>query len=191
MERCNARYLPAKSLFMSALFGECFNAFYNVDFDKSQAEEQTGGGDIVFLVPNADISVADLEAGGKWFQSTLNKYLKRKYPNIEARVPVGLSQSVKEVRLWSRYRFHCGSDVQIASVYRSSSRFRPSHFVAAEMDGTETTADLYYGRLMKLVQFRLRPDAEIALPSNFEGGEHKVAVLQWANGIKIGKQKQL
>lgn len=74
VERCNARYVPAKSMLMSALFGECFKSFYNVGFDK--VETQEGMRDDIFLGPFEDISVADLENGGLWFQNRLSQYLR-------------------------------------------------------------------------------------------------------------------
>ena len=81
--------------------------------------------------------------------------------------------------------------MQIASVYSDSNWYRPSHFVAVEMDVTDTTAKVYYGRLMKLIQFRLRADPNLASPPDFREGEYTVAVLQWADRMKVGGQSQI
>ena len=59
-------------------------------------------------------------------------------------------------------RYICGSGTSVAGAFGTlhgtkprKPENRPMHFVAVEMEETESSADVYYGRILRILEFDL------------------------------------
>lgn len=87
----------------------------------------------------------------------LKSYLVRKYEGMTLREAEIIAMDQHDCYFLKRVRF-CGNGygvVQTAETFSRKSCGRPSHFVATEMDFSDTGADVYYGKLIFLLEIDL------------------------------------
>lgn len=191
--RLNARVLAAESLLRNALFGEAFRIFYKEPFFNKNTEYDdlvcNGGYKTLGRSSLHNLSGVDLE--DKRLRKQIQNYLVRKNPGLSASSAKELASSVGECYFWDRFRFVCGCDTQTVRISGTSEHCtslnrRSSHYVACEMDEGQGKADVYYGRVKKIVGFSLDMGPGISSMRK----DYVVVVIEWASGISIGKHGQ-
>ena len=200
VERLNARNLAAEAMLNTSIFGEAVKIFFSCMFHQDdegyEIVESMGGIDM--LGPSRRIRVSGQDQVSVRMKQMMVSYLTRKY---EGMTVVRAKEVVNEFTHWkmySRVRILCGSGVQTASTYWTlngqrtrTPGTRPSHFVAAEMDADEDKADVYYGRILRLMEFDLRRTGGSEVAGEIWERGHKVVVIDWAKRLCKGRQGQV
>lgn len=99
------------------------------------------------------------------------------------------------MRTWSRVKYLCGTECQMASSSKGFSRryenqkARPGCYIAVEMDQTEASADVYYGKILRLLEVNI--DERVHQDSSQYHETYHVALIQWAESLLKGSQGQV
>lgn len=199
-DRLNSKNLVAESLHRNALFLEAYKAFYREPFTESSHTYNAVwlAGGFKLLGKPRDEGVDSRSSDGKALLRMLVQYFVRKYNTITYKEGKTIVNSMILCKSWQRVRFICGSTTQTAKVAfplhvppAVRRRTRASCYIAAEMDATELSADVYYGKLLRLLSFEIPisfSTPAVAMPWN---RHHQLAVIQWASGLRVGNQGQV
>lgn len=196
VDRCKARYAPGAAMFNSAAFAEAYKIFFKAGFHEREGKggEVDDNGGFQLLGPHHEKDFSCMGNEGVRLRGLIASYLHRKFDSVNVDDANQITASVDFCRFSSRVRFISQSQTQTASLYKSSGKSRPSHFVAVEMDEMDHNADVYYRRLMQLITFELLVDSGEEI-SDDEGpcwkGTHTVIVVAWASGLVKGRQNQI
>ena len=199
--RSNAKTLPAKSMLQSAWFGDAKRLFFRERFHKlpSSPQEVVDAGGYMFLGPRRKVRLREIDSEVKLVE-LIGSYFVRKHaheglhPNL-ARL---IARKVETVTLWSRLKFICGSDIQIASsakpvdvTLHRQELTRPSFYVSVEMDANESTIDVYYGKVLRMMEFNVDVDGGNVSETTVCNGRYELGVIQWVDGLSLGAQGQV
>lgn len=114
--------------------------------------------------PKGRVCPLDQSAALRRVQKLFGEYLIRKYDGVSSDTVKNLTNDICGWKGCSSVKFLCGSGIQIPGTFwnlvgeaKRNPMNRPHVFVAIEMDGTETETDLYYGRILRLMEVDVRP----------------------------------
>ena len=194
VDRLNAKRLPASSLRNNVILLESDKILFASTPTVIDEDDTTCVSDGFKLLGTAKRVLLHLEDDENFLRSLLSNYLMRKYDGMDLREAKNIVKEINEYVSWPKVRFRSdGSDrIDTASVASFKNRVRPSNFVAVVMDRTDTSADVYYGTLMRLFEFEICI-TDVQLASKFEecSGLHRVAMIGWAKRMVKGKQYQV
>ena len=190
VDRNSARNRAAESMTWSAFFRESYKAFFSEPFKYSAEHYDVLSEDrnIEFSGSSGKVRISDEGDEGKQFRMLISSYLRRKYDltSIAAKL---LAETLDHFDSFSRARFYCGNGTQSAEAYRAvtTKNSRESCYVAVEMDSSEESADVYYGRVRRFLEFELMEGRE-ETPWR---GKNCVALFEWVSGLRVGAQGQV
>lgn len=199
-DRLNARIRAGESMFKSAVFGEAYKIFFKQPFyeNKSGYSDILRKGGLVLLGPSVSRSFSDLQEEEADLRKRLCSYLLRKYERLDTAKARQILQRLDRVKFFSRMKFVCGADVSVAgALWALHSRAerrrdtRPFHFVAVEMDETGDTADVYYGRLLRIFEVNLERVGNGLCTREEWMCKHTLVYMDWATGLSTGRQSQV
>ena len=193
VDRNSARNRDAESKTRSAFFRESYKAFFSEPF-KYSAEHYdaiSDDKDIAFSGSFGKLWITDEVDERKQIRMLISSYLRRKYDLTSSAAKL-VGETLDHFNSFSRARFYYGNGTQSAEVYRavSTDKSRDSCYVAVEMDSSEKSADVYYGRFKSFLEFELMGEGEETVPSSWHG-KHCVALLEWVSGLRVGAQGQV
>ena len=131
------------------------------------------------------------------FLGRLEKYLMRRYDGLTAAEADDILDGVESCVVKLRLRFLSGSGTQTASSYYGLRQWdgsgdkqhvTASWYVACEMEG-QGGLDVYYGRVLKFVQFDVAEDYKERWPHWQD--KYEVGVLDWASGLEVETHGQV
>lgn len=140
-----------------------------------------------------EMKLEQIEQGN--LRAMIASYLMRKHSEVVTISAQLLSNSIEYLTIWSRVRFLCGSDFQTASSELPFSEsgdcrvIRPAWYVSVEMNTTENSADVYYGKIQRLIEFDLQNHQHSHL--TLYNGKYSVALIKWAESLLKGTQGQV
>lgn len=197
--RLNAKTLAAESLLNSSVFMESDKIFFRRPFhinDEGYSALAEAGG-FELLGPKRRVCPLVQSAALRRVRKLFGEYLLRKYEGVSVDAVKNLTNDIRDWKGYSRVKFLCGSGIQIAGTFwnlveetKRNPMNRPQEFVAVEMDATETEADVYYGRILRLMEIDLRPPNG-RLPPTEMHCRHRVACIDWALHLQKGDQDQV
>lgn len=196
-DRLNSRLRPAESMIKSHLYYESYKmAFCKPVHNKiSQFESVNGSGGFVLLGPSklSNLNITHIGVNRKML---FRMYLRRKYRTITNAKIGNVVDCITEVKMYSRVQFVIGSDVISAGVFHKidcdqlrKAEGRADYYVAVEMDHTENSCDVYYGRLLELMEFYI--PSGILNVFEQHGSYHRVGIFDWGKRLRVGAQGQI
>ena len=180
-------------------FGEAVKISYTCMFhsDDGCYDAFASRGGIEVLGPSRRFRFSIEDQSHMGTLQTLVNYFLRMFDGMPLQGAKDIAATVTNWTLHSRLRFLCGSRVQSATAYWSligrnvrTAYMRPSHFVAVEMDTNGAAADVYYGRVLRMMEFDLTTQ-ELGGEREVWKRGYKLVVMDWVQHLLRGGQRQI
>ncbi|CAN8067189.1 unnamed protein product [Agarophyton chilense] len=190
-------------MFSSAVFAESLKlvscrAYIEKD---SHFKGVVACGDVQILGLKRKMKLEDIRDGGRRLRCLLVSYLCRNNDGLSEHEAKKIIVRIKLCTFWARVRFLVSEEMHTASAYLNMGTIeliklgnRANYFVAVEIDDDETSSDIYYGRVLRLLEMDITSnDFPISqqLFSPALNRTYSVGVFDWANELRVGNQRQV
>ena len=201
--RLSARHMAPAALFNNAVAVEAYKMYFREPFREEKISEGTQA-DAEGLEIHGPHMIAVLsnekETLSPRFIRMVLDYLQRKFVGMTRAEAETVFSYMDLIQESSRVKFLCGSQVLTVGSYsrygspaRRKVKDRAKWYIAAEMDESETSSDIYYGRLMNIYTLRLKQESVEQFSTRWSQwkAELRIGVFDWVTGLEIGKHGQV